>query len=306
MNFRTLVQIKESSKSINHKQKILLLGSCFAQNMHVKFTECGFDSVYPFGAIYNPYSVANSFKLIKEKAEIDPNELFFQRGLWNSYSFHSSYSATEKEIALEQMNKTIGNANNILNSSNPIIIVTLGTSWVYELKSTREIVANCHHSLATEFTRRCMSINEITEVLRPICKTNAHVIFTVSPVRHLKDGAHENQLSKSKLILAVEELCSEYKNCEYFPSYEIMLDELRDYRFYAEDMAHPTNVAVNYIWERFSNTYFTESTKQAMKEYEKIVKKENHRPFNPLSEEYIDFIEKVKKEKEDWIKKFKN
>lgn len=305
MNFRTEILIKKSPKTIKHNQKILLLGSCFAQNMQVKFTECGFDAIHPMGAIYNPYSVANTFKLIKEKTSINPDDLFFQRGLWNSYLFHSSYSHPEQHTALDKMNKTIGHANMVLNSPNTIIIVTLGTSWVYELNSSKEIVANCHHSLASDFTRRCMSVEEIITVLKPICSTPSHIIFTVSPVRHLKDGAHENQLSKSRLLLAIEELCSEYENCEYFPSYEIMLDELRDYRFYADDMAHPTNLAVDYIWEKFSETYFTENTKLAVKEYDKINKKENHRPYNPNSQEYMEFLEKVKEEKNNWILKYK-
>ena len=305
MNFRTEIQIKKSPQKINHSQKILLLGSCFAQNMQVKFTEGGFEAMHPFGAIYNPYSVANSFKLITEKQIIESETLFFQKDKWNSYAFHSSYSSADKDIALEQMNKTIGVANEILNSKDPIIIVTLGTSWVYQLNKTGEIVANCHHCLASDFTRRAMDMEEIIEVLRPICQTPARIIFTVSPVRHLKDGAHENQLSKSRLLLAVDKLVEEFENCEYFPSYEIVLDELRDYRFFAEDMAHPTSLAVDYIWERFSDTYFSDKTIDGIKEYEKIVKTEKHRPSNPESGEYLSLLEKIKTNKENWTKKYK-
>ena len=305
MNFRTEIQIKKSQEKICHKQKILLLGSCFAQNMQVKFAECGFEAMHPFGAIYNPYSVANSFTLIAEKQMPSAESLFFQKDKWNSYAFHSSYSSADKNEALKKMSDAICQANNILNSENPIIIVTLGTSWVYELNETGEIVANCHHSAASSFTRRAMDVEEIIEVLKPICQTPARIIFTVSPVRHLKDGAHENQLSKSRLLLAVDKLVSEYNNCEYFPSYEIVLDELRDYRFFAEDMAHPTALAVDYIWEKFSDTYFSDKTIDGIKEYEKIVKTEKHRPSNPESAEYLLLLEKIKTNKENWTKKYK-
>ena len=176
---------------------------------------------------------------------------------------------------------------------------------MYELNETGNIVANCHHSLASDFTRRFMDVEEIINILKPICETSARIIFTVSPVRHLKDGAHENQLSKSRLLLAVDKLISEYDNCEYFPSYEIMLDELRDYRFFADDMAHPTALAVNYIWQRFSDTYFSDKTIDGIKEYEKIIKTEKHRPSNPNSEQYLSLLEKIKRDKENWIIKYK-
>lgn len=305
MNFRTEVQIEKSPIKINHNQKILLLGSCFAQNMQVKFAEGGFEAMHPFGAIYNPYSVANSFKLIAEKQMPSAESLFFQKDKWNSYAFHSSYSSADKNEAIRQMSEAITRANDILNSENPIIIITLGTSWVYELNETGEIVANCHHSSASSFTRRAMDVEEIIKVLTPICQTGKRIVFTVSPVRHLKDGAHENQLSKSRLLLAVDKLISEYDNCEYFPSYEIMLDELRDYRFFADDMAHPTALAVNYIWQRFSDTYFSDKTIDGIKEYEKIIKTEKHRPSNPNSEQYLSLLEKIKRDKENWIIKYK-
>ena len=306
MNFRTEIQIQKSPQKINHSQKILLLGSCFAQNMQVKFTEGGFEAMHPFGAIYNPYSVANSFKLIDEKQTLNPESLFFQKDKWNSYAFHSSYSSADKNEAIRQMSEAIARANDILNSENPIIIITLGTSWVYELNETGEIVANCHHSAASSFNRRAMDVEEIIEVLSPICQTGKRIVFTVSPVRHLKDGAHENQLSKSKLLLAVDKLTAQHPNCEYFPSYEIVLDELRDYRFFAEDMAHPTALAVDYIWEKFSGTYFSDKTIDGIKEYEKIVKTEKHRPSNPESEQYISLLEKIKNDKINWTKKYKN
>ena len=306
MNFRTEIQIKKSAEKINHTQKVLLLGSCFAQNMQVKFAEGGFEAMHPFGAIYNPYSVANSFKLIAENKSIAEESLFSEKDKWNSYAFHSSYSSADKNEALHLMSKAVNEANEILNSENPIIVVTLGTSWVYELNETGEIVANCHHSAASSFTRRAMSVEEIVEALKPICNTGKRVIFTVSPVRHLKDGAHENQLSKSRLLLAVDKLVSEHKNCEYFPSYEIVLDELRDYRFFTEDMAHPTALAVDYIWKRFSDTYFSDKTIDGIKEYEKIVKTEKHRPSNPESEQYLSLLEKIKNDKNNWTKKYKS
>ena len=306
MNFRTEIQIKKSAEKISLSQKVLLLGSCFAQNMQIKFADGGFEAMHPFGAIYNPYSVANSFKLIAENKAIAEESLFFQKDKWNSYAFHSSYSSEEKNEAIRQMSEAITRANDILNSENPIIIVTLGTSWVYQLNETGEIVANCHHSSASSFTRRAMDVEEIIEVLTPICQTGKRIIFTVSPVRHLKDGAHENQLSKSRLLLAVDKLVSQHPNCEYFPSYEIVLDELRDYRFFAEDMAHPTALAVDYIWERFSDAYFSDKTIDGIKEYEKIVKTEKHRPSNPESEQYLALLEKVKNDKINWTKTYKN
>ncbi len=283
MILKTIVRT-QSELRISHTDKVLFLGSCFATNIASKAAYYGFDVYNPFGAIYNPASVLKCLNILKCNNFVTSDKLIYERGLFCSYDFHSAYSRATADDALKAMNAEIERGHNYLDSAK-FIIITLGTAHAYTLTGTGEIVANCHHTDAKCFTRRLLSIDEIADNIGGFVKEfpDKEFIFTVSPIRYAKDGFHNSRLSKATLLLAIDKICNSHKNCSYFPSYEIMEDELRDYRFYAADMIHPSDLAVDYIWEQFADTYFTEETKGKCKEFEKARKLENHRPHHPIN-----------------------
>lgn len=297
MKLYTTVHVAPSEKKIGYGDKILLLGSCFADNIGAKFEEHYFQTtINPFGTLYNPASIA--------KAVLDMGYgpsgmgLVEHNGLWHSMMHHGSYSGVDKEEVIArceesriQMRETMQQAS--------VVIVTFGTAWVYEYEG--EVVANCHKLPANRFVRRRLTVNEIVDMWQPIIASmpDKHWIFTVSPIRHIKDGLHENQVSKAILLQAVDRLTSIQSNSlmgskSYFPSYEIMLDELRDYRFYAEDMVHPSQVAVEYIWLRFVETYMTTDTQQEMRILHQLWRDRHHRFLHPDSPEAEQFAEHIK------------
>lgn len=203
------------------------------------------------------------------------SDLFFHNDLWHSPLHHGDFSASSTDGCLERINSRLIAARTAF-SSTGIMLITFGTAWVYEQDG--EIVSNCHKLPANHFTRRRLTIDEIIKLFENI---PVKTIFTVSPIRHWKDGAHENQLSKSILLLAIEEICRRNPNCAYFPSYEIVLDELRDYRFYTEDMLHPNATAINYIWQRFGEAFFSQETRLAQTELEQLRRDLSHKPLHP-------------------------
>jgi lysophospholipase L1-like esterase len=305
MNFQTIVPLnKETRNSIDYNAKILLLGSCFSENIGDKLNYFKFQtSQNPFGILFHPKAIENLVtNAINEKKYL-PEDLIFQNERWHSFDAHSSLSTTDKNELLANLNSAIIATNKKLKEATHIII-TLGTSWVYRFIETDVIVANCHKIPQKKFLKTLLSVDEITKSLKTTIShlksvnKNIHILFTVSPVRHLKDGFIENMQSKSHLITAIHSIMKT-KNSSYFPSYEIMMDELRDYRFYAEDMIHPNKTAINYIWERFSETRISESSKLTMKEVETIQKGISHRPFNENSEQHQKFLTnlEIKKEK---------
>lgn len=285
MNFRTEIEPK-SNLRIDHNSRILFLGSCFAQNISAKAGYFGFKAYHPFGAVYNPASVLNSIKMLAEGASITENELIEDKGLYSHYSFHSSYSKGTKEEALQEMNKELTIGEDFWNKAD-IVILTFGTARTYTLKSSGIVVANCHHTDQKEFQKGILSIDEIAEMYIQLTKAypDKKFILTVSPIRYLKYGLHESRLDKATLLLAVDKICGAVENCTYFPSYEIMNDDLRDYRFFASDMIHPSDAAIDYIWEKFAECYFSAETKKLCTEYDKLRKLENHRPTRPGSAE---------------------
>lgn len=305
MNFQTIVPLnKETRNSIDYNAKILLLGSCFSENIGDKLNYFKFQtSQNPFGILFHPKAIENLVtNAINEKKYL-PEDLIFQNERWHSFDAHSSLSTTDKNELLANLNSAIIATNKKLKEATHIII-TLGTSWVYRFIETDVIVANCHKIPQKKFLKTLLSVDEITKSLKTTIShlksvnKNIHILFTVSPVRHLKDGFIENMQSKSHLITAIHSIMKT-KNSSYFPSYEIMMDELRDYRFYAEDMIHPNKTAINYIWERFAETRISESSKLTMKEVETIQKGISHRPFNENSEQHQKFLTnlEIKKEK---------
>ncbi len=280
----------------------MALGSCFAENMSEKFEYFKFHiTTNPFGIIFNPVSIEKLVNRIVNKIEFTENDIFFYNDLWHCYEVHSELSNPNKEQFLATLNDLIHSTYNQLNSSTHIII-TYGTSWVYRNIESNEIVANCHKVPQKQFSKEILSIETIEKSIQNTIQLiqkvnpNCNFIFTVSPVRHIKDGFVENQRSKSHLISAIHSIRnSQFTIHNYFPSYEIMMDELRDYRFYGEDMLHPNQIAIDYIWERFSENYISDESQKVMQEVDSIQKSLLHKPFNPNSESHQKFLENLNK-----------
>lgn len=300
MDFRTVVDLPRNTLSLSHQERLLLMGSCFTENMGRLLVDHKFScDVNPFGVLYNPASLSQALRRVLSGIPFCGEELFFFREQYHSYMHHGSFSDQNAEEALAKMNARLLEAHRNFSTLNHLII-TWGTSWVYQLNETGQIVSNCHKVPDEKFTRRRLSVQEIVddyrELIREMKEVNPSlkIIWTVSPIRHLKDGMHGNQLSKATLLLAVEELQQLFPHgTVYFPSYEIVLDDLRDYRFYADDMLHPSPVAIRYIWNCFAECFFGEETLLVMKEIESIVKSLNHKPFRPQSAEYSRFLGQI-------------
>ena len=297
MIFFSHIEIPKSSIKISYHDPVMLFGSCFAENIGNKFIAYKFQTdLNPFGILYNPESIALSIRHLMENKRWESEELILHDGFYHSFSHHSSFSDISKEVCLRKINERLTiSAVNLQKTSK--LFITWGTAYVYRLKETGQVVANCHKLPAELFIRERLSIPQIVEkwnaLLACLFEMNKELtlFFTVSPVRYWQDGVHENQLSKSMLLLAVEQLQARFpERIVYFPAYELMMDELRDYRFYAEDFCHPSDTAIQYIWERITETYMNEQTKQLMIEVDQIKKALNHRPFNQQSESYKQFI----------------
>ena len=294
MKFTTPVNIKPN-KTIDHNSRIVMLGSCFAENIGKKLIECGFNVVMnPMGIMYNPISIFSALERIVEGRKFTEDEVFCHNGLWTSFMHHGSFSHADKNEALKMMNERLKEGHEQLKDATHLII-TFGSAEVYERNG--KVVSNCHKLPAREFTHRLLSINEINNLYKSFVIETQNIaslqtIFTVSPVRYLGDGAHHGQINKATLLLATNEICKK-TGADYFPSYEIMMDELRDYRYYAEDMIHPSDVAINYIFEQFTKTYLTDEAIRTADEIQKIKKSLAHRPLHPDSEEYQNFKKKL-------------
>ena len=277
MKLQTIVDIKPSEWKIGYEDKILMIGSCFSDEIGEQMAQRYLHvTCNPFGTLYNPLSIAQALQMTQVP------ELVEHEGLWHSMAHHGSFSRATKEETEQAVRDSIETMQKALQEAT-VVIVTFGTAWVYELVESRKkkverpyIVGNCHKLPENVFTRRRLTVEEIVAAWKPILEkySNKKWLFTVSPIRHIKDGLHENQISKATLLLAVDQLG------DYFPSYEIMLDELRDYRFYADDLVHPSSMAVNYIWERFVDTFCTPQTKNELVLQHKRWKHEHHIPLH--------------------------
>jgi lysophospholipase L1-like esterase len=297
MNFTTKIDVPQNPNPIDYNSKIVSLGSCFAENMGDKFQYFKFQSaINPFGIIFNPVSIERIIDRVVNDVLYTEEDIFFHNERWHCFEVHSDLSHSEATELLENLNQILEETKKQLKEATHVII-TYGTSWVYRNIEKNEVVANCHKVPQKQFAKELLTVATIQESITNTIdliqsiNPNCHFIFTVSPVRHLKDGFVENQRSKSHLITAIHNLLSENNNLqsEYFPSYEIMMDELRDYRFYAEDMLHPSQIAIDYIWERFKESTILETTYSTMDAVESIQKGLQHRPFNPDSESHKKF-----------------
>lgn len=285
MQLTTPVIISPSSLSIDHSRPLLLMGSCFSDEIGGKLRAAGFDVLCnPFGTLYNPMSIALALQHAMDDQEIDFDWLIQSDNIWHSWMHHSRFSHPDPSVCLAQCNECIHQTHAFLQRK-PVLIVTFGTAYSFFLQGTGiapamqgKVVANCHKLPAAMFMRRRLSVEEIVKAWQPFTALNP-VIFTVSPIRHMADGAHGNQLSKSTLLLATEQMTDKCDGWHYFDSYEILLDELRDYRFYARDMCHPSDLAVDIVWQRFQDTYMSPQTQSRIRLEEKASRQALHRPI---------------------------
>ncbi len=297
-DFRTILPLHKSTLSINYQSSILCIGSCFTQHIGQRLIDAKFPTLLnPFGILYNPLSIKNSLDLLFTEKTYTAEDLFLHQDLWHSFDHHGAFSSPDQSDMLTQINTRLKTAQLFLKNTK-VLILTFGTSNVFIKKSSQKVVANCHKIPNKEFEKKRLTIAEITETLTPVLEKlktsnpDLEVIFTVSPVRHLKDGLLENQRSKAVLLLAIEALTQQLSFTHYFPAYELVQDDLRDYRFFEKDMAHPNELAIEYIWKAFQTTFFSDSTSDIFKQVKKIVQASQHRPFHPQTNTHQLFVNK--------------
>ena len=305
IEFYTRVGVPAMPFGIDYATGIVSLGSCFSDEIGMRLRESDFHvEQNPFGTLYNPASIAAALRRIMYNREVGREDLVEYGGLWHSWHHHGSFSRPTAEECLEVCNSRLHGAHESLKQAR-LLLVTFGSAWVYEHEG--EVVANCHKLPQDNFVRRCMTVDDIVSLWRPLleevhaCYPTLHILFTVSPIRHIGDGLHGNQLSKSTLLLAVDELVDhdlppakrkkkgakvEESECPvtlYFPSYEIVVDELRDYRFYGPDMVHPTDLAVDVVWDRFQRATMVPAVREQAHFNAKQKKREHHVTINKWS-----------------------
>jgi hypothetical protein len=303
MDFHAEFFPKGFPKKIEHWQKLLLIGSCFTEQIGTKLANHKFDILQnPNGILFNPVSIAQAISGYVHNKVYTADDLFYHNDIWGSWQHHTRFSGIGQQQVLEEINDSQKNAGRILKNAN-WLLVTLGSAFVYERTGAENthygnVVANCHKIPPDKFRRRLLDPAEITAVLQEMIdeviafNPGMHFIFTISPVRHLREGFIENNRSKAALIQAVHALTNEL-NVFYFPAYELVIDDLRDYRFYAEDMVHPNYTATNYVWEKFIPACIDDKAQQLMKEINEINAAVSHRPFNPKSAAHAKFVNNI-------------
>lgn len=300
MKFRTEIACAEGADKIDHQSGIVLLGSCFSEHINEKFQYFKFDSfINPFGILFNPVAIETAVQHCVDRSTYSKKDLLEHGDTWLSLDHHSTFDQRNPKQVLADINREIENGHQALLKASHVII-TLGTSWAYQWKEDQRIVGNCHKIPQRLFNKKLLSSDEILASLKQIIflirsiNKQTRFIFTVSPVRHLKDGFIENTLSKSLLHKAIHDIIKE-EEISYFPSYEIMMDDLRDYRFYQKDLVHPNDMAVDYIWTLFSESWISKEALHTMNDIEEIQKSLAHRPFDPDSEAHKLFLAKLEK-----------
>lgn len=304
MKLQTVVELEKPDFKLDYATRIMLVGSCFVENIGAKLNYFKFKTdINPCGIVYNPLSVADTLELLWSDKQFTKADLLQNGEQWVSLSHHGRFSARDIGNCLQQINSSLEKSAAHLKMTD-ILVITWGTAWVYRHRKSGRIVANCHKFPAADFERFRLNPEDIEQVYIDLlsrlhnCNPDLKILFTVSPIRHWKDGAHANQLSKAVLLLAIDRLMQRLDYVSYFPSYEIVMDELRDYRFYAEDMLHISPQGIEYIWEKFQALYMTSETKEWMRRIDKINKTLLHRPTDPDSPAYRELMEKTIRERE--------
>lgn len=295
-HFRTVVEPVECVGKIEHGKNILSIGSCFSENIANKLEESKFTiGVNPTGILYNPLSIVNAIRRILEKNKYVEDDLFFHEENWKSFDHHSRFNGKIQHECLEKINNSLDSAIRLASNLDTLII-TFGTAFVYSHKLSRENVANCHRLPHDTFSRSLLAIDSIvqeyTQLFNILYKKfpKLNIVITISPVRHLRDNPHENQVSKAHLFAACYELEQQFGKLCYFPSYEIVMDELRDYRFYNHDMVHPSNLAIDYVWERFQKTCIQKRSRNFIAEYASVFRSRNHLVKNSSTDLLNKFV----------------
>lgn len=307
MEFHLEFTPKPFSEKIRHSDKLLLIGSCFTEQIGTKLSNHKFNTLdNPNGILFNPISISKSLQSYIGNKPYTATDLFYQNESWNSWEHHSRFSHPDQEICLSGINASREEAHEFLKNADWLLI-TLGSAFVYELQN-KDVVANCHKVPTDKFNKRLLSVNEVVTAMETVhdqlsvANNQLRTIYTISPVRHLRDGFVENNRSKATLHLAVQQL-TQQPGRYYFPAFELVMDDLRDYRFYAEDMVHPNYAATNYVWKKFISTCIDADSQVLMEEINRINAAKSHKAFNPTSEQHKKFLkanlEKVLKLKEE-------
>ena len=289
MKWQTHTQIPDFGFKINHQTNVLLLGSCFAENIGEKLSLSKFKTVQnPTGIVFNPFSEAQTSHLLCSQKVFTAEDLTNANDLFFSYAHHSRFSNFDKTVALKNINDALARARKMLPETD-VVFISLGTAFYWMLLENNQVVNNCHKQPAALFTQKLADVATCQNALQNVIdglknqNPNLKVIFTISPIRHLKQGSSQNQLSKATLLVAAHEVLKNNQNVFYFPSYELVLDDLRDYRFYTEDLIHPTKAAIDYIWQKFGDVFFTTETISINKKIESLQNLLAHRVFNPAN-----------------------
>lgn len=296
MKFRTEVRPDPSASRIRHSDKLLTMGSCFAGNMGKQMSALKWQIMSnPLGISYNPISLFRLLERAISKDHVTSEQWVQREGLWHHFDLHGSFSSVDRNLAVKTANHAIDRVHHLL-ASCQFLIITFGTAYIYEKANDGAVVTNCHKFPIAHFKKRSLEIAEIVEagegLLRRLSKFNPQlkVFLTVSPIRHLSEGLVNNGRSKAALLLSCHQLAENHEKVTYFPSYEIMMDDLRDYRFYKDDLIHPTEMALEYIWDVFSGVHISDSAKMICERIQKIKRRIEHRPFNPETEEHQEFL----------------
>jgi len=291
---QTPVTIPATKLNIDHESRLLLMGSCFSDAMGDRMGECGFDVMSnPFGTLYNPMSIEQCLRRSIDPMPLASDDVVFHNGLWHSWLHHGRFSNSDRNVLMADCLDSFHKVHSLMQQP-AVMVFTFGTAFVF--KHDGRVVSNCHKLPSTLFERSMLNVEGIVTVWRPLLERfrdeDHKVIFTVSPIRHLADGAHGNQVSKATLLLAVERLCEEGL-AEYFPAYEVVLDELRDYRFYADDMTHPSQLAEDIVWQRFQDTYMSKETIERGAKFQKLNRMKQHRPMHTDTPEFKKYHESI-------------
>jgi len=301
VKLQTQLPLENQVPAINYHSKLVLLGSCFAENIAEKFSYYKFQNkVNPLGVLFHPIAILELLTRAHHNTPYTEKDVFFSNGCWQSFQAHSRLNSTSQSEILKDLNTALKSTQNQLKTASHVIL-TFGTSWVYKHIESKTIVANCHKQPQKEFEKSILSIQQLQESFNAILSIlkafnpNVSVIFSISPLRYLKDGFVENNQSKAHLIAALHSVINITENTHYFPSYELLMDELRDYRFYKEDMVHPNPIAIDYIWEKFKSIWIHTDANPIMQEVSQLQKGFAHKPFNPLTPEHTTFLSTLAK-----------
>lgn len=296
--FRTILPPIAFDFSISHQDDILSLGSCFAEHIGTRLAQFKFVShLNPFGILYNPLSIADGLEYLLSKKEFTTSDIFLYQDLWHSFRHHGTFSHPDQTIMVQQLNEHLNAARAFLDKMT-CLIITLGTANAFVHKKSNRVVANCHKLPGDHFYRKMLEPAEIIERLGPVLnqlkvkRPDLNVLLTVSPVRHIRDGLMHNNRSKARLLLVAEQLSDNLDWVHYFPAYELVMDDLRDYRFFNDDLIHPSDLAIDYVWSYFADTFFSPQTVQLLRQIGKLIKASKHRPFHSKSSAHQAFIQK--------------